>query len=118
LKQNLQSRGYDHLVGHHFFQKVDRLAGANTPIFALDTLATVDYPLLQVNVKTSTPATAGSVEGSVPWLRLQDTMGLSKGQIDTVYRVETAGGSAPTTCQGRLNTKFEVLYAAQCKCLL
>jgi hypothetical protein len=118
LKQNLQSRGYDHLVGHHFFQKVDRLAGANTPIFALDTLATVDYPLLQVNVKTSTPATADSVEGSVPWLRLQDTMGLSKGQIDTVYRVETAGGSAPTTCQGRLNTKFEVMYAAQCKCLL
>jgi hypothetical protein len=115
LKQNLKSRGYDHLVGHHFFQKIERLLSANTPIFALDQLATVDYPLLQVNNKTTTPAPAGSAEGSVPWLRLQDTMGLSKGQIDTVYRVETAGGSAPATCQGRLNSRSEVLYAAQCK---
>jgi hypothetical protein len=53
-------------------------------------------------------------EGAVKWLYLKDTKGISKGGIDTVYRLETAGGMAPSTCEKQKST-FEVKYAAQCK---
>jgi hypothetical protein len=53
-------------------------------------------------------------EGTVKWLYLRDTKGLSKGGIDTVYRLETAGGAAPATCEG-MPERFEVRYAAQCE---
>jgi hypothetical protein len=48
------------------------------------------------------------------WLLLKDTKGLSQGSIDTVYRLETAGGNKPTTCKGQ-KSSFEVKYSAQCK---
>jgi hypothetical protein len=50
----------------------------------------------------------------VPWLHLADGQNLSRGGIDTVYRVETAGGKAPETCTGQ-DATFTVPYAAQCK---
>lgn len=53
-------------------------------------------------------------EGAVPWLYLKDNVGISKGGIDTVYRLETAGGSAPASCKGSAPA-FQVAYAAQCK---
>jgi hypothetical protein len=53
-------------------------------------------------------------EGAVPWLYLADRKGLSTGGVDTVYRLETAGGKAPAMCKG-LPPSFEVPYAAQCK---
>lgn len=50
-------------------------------------------------------------EGAVPWLKL--TAQDPKGQIlQEVYRVNTAGGSPPTSCQGMAAT-FEVQYAAE-----
>ena len=51
---------------------------------------------------------------AIKWLYLRDTRGLSQGGINTVYRVETAGGNKPATCQGMPAT-FEVKYAAQCE---
>ena len=53
-------------------------------------------------------------EGAVKWLYLTDTAvpALSHGGVNTVYRLETAGGDKPITCQGQ-KEYFEVPYAAQ-----
>lgn len=109
--QNLQSLGYDHLIGHHYFS-------AGSPVFALDKLAITPFPLTVVGKlaetdapKTSCPGSAA--EGAIKWLLLKDTKGLSQGGIDTVYRLETAGGNKPATCKGQ-KAAFEVKYAAQC----
>lgn len=116
LEWNLESQGYNNRVGTHMFKSVN---GANTPTFALDQLALSPYPMAQVGKlnETAAPASACpglSGEGTVKWLYLKDTKGLSLGGIDTVYRLETAGGSPPATCKGK-PASFEVKYAAQCK---
>ncbi|KAH6621940.1 hypothetical protein C7974DRAFT_456725, partial [Boeremia exigua] len=110
--QNLQSLGYSHLIGHHFF------AGAS-PVFALDQLAS-PYPFTALGKVAETDAPAASCpgtkgEGAIKWLLLKDAKGLSRGGIDTVYRIETAGGNKPATCTGKGGKAFEVAYSAQCK---
>ena len=50
-------------------------------------------------------------EGAVDWLLLVDA-GNSVGGINRVYRVETAGGMAPTTCEG-VTGPITVPYAAE-----
>lgn len=107
--QNLQSLGYEHMIGHHFF------AGA-APTFALDQLSS-PYPETVLGKLAETDAPTSScpgndAEGAIKWLYLKDTKGLSRGGIDTVYRIETAGGNKPATCKGRKKT-FEVKYSAQ-----
>jgi hypothetical protein len=44
--------------------------------------------------------------------RLVDDKGLSVGGVNTVYRLETAGGKSPETCLGQKEA-FEITYAAQ-----
>ncbi|KAL1597533.1 hypothetical protein SLS59_007230 [Nothophoma quercina] len=111
--QNLQSLGFEHLVGHHFF------SGAS-PVFALDQLSTSPYPLTVLAKLNETDAPGSScpgtnAEGAIKWLLLKDNgKGLSQGGIDTVYRVETAGGNKPATCKGQ-KAAFEVKYSAQCE---
>ncbi|KAH7412333.1 hypothetical protein DE146DRAFT_275877 [Phaeosphaeria sp. MPI-PUGE-AT-0046c] len=114
LDWNLKSQGYNNRVGTHMFKSVN---GANTPTFAFDQLAMSPYPIAQVGKLNDTAAPASacpglSGEGTVRWLLLKDTKGLSVGGIDTVYRLETAGGSPPATCKGK-PASFEVKYAAQ-----
>jgi hypothetical protein len=116
LEWSLNIQGYDEVVGHHFFKRVDDV---NTPIFALDELSKSAYPIAQVGKLKETAAPANAYpglggEGAIKWLYLKDTKGGSKGGIDTVYRLETAGGMAPATCKGQ-KSSFEVRYAAQCK---
>jgi hypothetical protein len=116
---SLRSQGYEHLLGHHFFAKVPALNGANTPTFAFDQLPGDPYPMAQVGKLNQTDAPKWACpglasEGAVPWLYLKDNSGVSKGGVDTVYRLETAGGSAPATCKGSA-AAFQVPYAAQCK---
>ncbi|KZM19016.1 uncharacterized protein EKO05_0010344 [Ascochyta rabiei] len=108
--QNLQSLGFEHLVGHHFF------SGA-APVFALDQLSLSPYPLTVLGKLNETDAPTSScpgtnAEGAIKWLLLKDTKGLSQGGINTVYRIETAGGNKPATCKGR-KAAFEVKYSAQ-----
>jgi hypothetical protein len=110
LAQNLASLGFQNMVGHHFF------TGAS-PVFSLDQLAT-PYPMTLVGKLGETDAPVSScpgtnAEGAIKWLFLQDNKGASKGGINTVYRLETAGGNKPATCKG-LKESFEVKYAAQC----
>ncbi|RAR15474.1 hypothetical protein DDE83_001115 [Stemphylium lycopersici] len=107
--------GYDRVIGHHFFRAAN---GTSTPVFAFDQLSLSPYPIAQVRrangaeaPKTAYPGLQR--EGAVPWLRLVDT-GSSVGGVDTVYRLETAGGKGPGNCQGRKGA-FEVKYAAQSK---
>ncbi|KAH7082529.1 hypothetical protein BKA63DRAFT_395547, partial [Paraphoma chrysanthemicola] len=113
LDWSLKSQGYNNLLGHHFFASVN---GASTPTFALDQLV-APYPMAQVGKLNDTAAPASACpglqgEGTVKWLYLKDTKGLSQGGIDTVYRLETAGGMAPATCKGK-PASFEVKYTAQ-----
>jgi hypothetical protein len=116
LEWSLENQGYNHIVGHHFFNSI---GGVNSPIFALDQLSKTAYPMAQVMKlnDTAAPTTAYAGlqgEGAVKWLYLKDKKGISQGGIDTVYRLETAGGMAPATCKDQTSS-FEVKYAAQCK---
>lgn len=113
VDMSLRSQGYEHLAGHHFFAEVD---GSNTPTFAFDQLS-APFPLTQVAKLNATDAPANACPGrnglpAVQWLYLQHKNGLAEGGINTVYRVETAGGNKPATCQG-MPPSWEVKYAAQ-----
>lgn len=117
LEWNLKSQGYEHVTGHHFFASID---ATSTPVFALDQLQPQPYPLAKVPKLNETDAPSSACPGStglpaIKWLYLKDNKGISQGGINTVYRVETAGGNKPATCKGMKPT-WEVKYAAQCKC--
>ncbi|RYP59913.1 hypothetical protein DL769_008332 [Monosporascus sp. CRB-8-3] len=95
--------------GAHYF------TDATTPFFDLDT------PLAALGEagcakEEATPAPANAPKGldgepAVPWLRLSTVEGATGG-LREVYRVETAGGSPPESCQG-MPAAFEVQYAAE-----
>ena len=111
LTQNLESLGFQNMVGHHFFT-------GSSPVFSLDKLQS-PYPMTLVGKLGEADAPVSScpgtnAEGAIKWLFLKDTKGASLGGIDTVYRLETAGGNKPVTCKGQ-KENFEVKYAAQCK---
>lgn len=111
----LQGQGFQDVVGHHFFANVN---GTSTPTFALDHMV-APYPMTQVAKMGAIDAPAGATPGTnglpaVQWLYLQHKAGVSQGGINTVYRVETAGGNKPATCKG-MPASWEVKYAAQCK---
>ncbi|EMD70231.1 hypothetical protein GGP41_000367 [Bipolaris sorokiniana] len=113
VDMSLQAQGFQNVAGHHFFADV---AGTNTPTFAFDQLS-APYPLCQVAKlgAVDAPKTACSGKNGLPavqWLYLQHKAGIAQGGITTVYRVETAGGNKPATCQGMPPT-WEVKYAAQ-----
>lgn len=64
------------------------------------------------SVNAPPTAAAGPLgEKAVTWLRLRTKDGGAPGGIKEVYRLTTAGGSAPATCEGMPAT-FEVPYAA------
>lgn len=110
LSWYLKLMGYSQLLGHHFFNS-DKI-----PTFALNNVASNPFPQVYGRKngtmdapKNSCPGTKG--EGAVQWLYLIDNGG-SQGGVNTVYRIETAGGSPPATCQG-MKAEFTVPYAAQ-----
>ncbi|KAF1937115.1 hypothetical protein EJ02DRAFT_63782 [Clathrospora elynae] len=113
LDMSLWSQGYEHVTGHHFFSMVE---GNNTPTFSLDKLS-APFPVAQVaklNATDAPQSACPSKDGlpAVQWLYLKDQSRLSRGGIDTVYRVETAGGNKPATCKG-MKPSWEVKYSAQ-----
>lgn len=112
--------------GHHYF------TNTTTPYFNLDSpsLALGHAPCAKNNTEkapaaesaTATTATTATTtvsnvgqdgEAAVPWLKLlaYDTAATT-GNLREVYRMQTAGGSAPATCDGQAAV-FEVQYAAQ-----
>ncbi|KAF2475250.1 uncharacterized protein BDR25DRAFT_214008 [Lindgomyces ingoldianus] len=105
----LQMSGYSKVLGNHFFT-------VKIPTFSLSKVQSTPFPLVfgkkngtMDAPSTSCPGTKG--EGAVPWLQLVDNGG-SQGGVNTVYRLETAGGKSPAACTGQKKT-FEVPYAAQ-----
>jgi hypothetical protein len=110
LESFLQFQGYQRVLGDHFFTE-------KTPTFSLNKVPTKPIPVAYVTKggfmdapKMSCPGLNN--EGAVQWLQLIDDNARSQGGINTVYRLETAGGNKPKTCQGMKKT-FEVPYAAQ-----
>jgi Protein of unknown function (DUF3455) len=89
-------------LGQHYFDKGNPtfdLSAANAKIVARKVAS------------VPAPAHAGCNQSAVPWLELA-ALDSSYGGITEVYRVETAGGSPPATCE-RSTTAFEVPYAAE-----
>lgn len=95
-------------IGQHFF--------TSTPSPEFDLTAVSCRLVAKKLANVAAPANACSGPnnaGAVDWLELGDSgAGLSFGGINYVYRVETAGGKAPTTCAGNSGV-FTVPYAAE-----
>ncbi|KAG5981152.1 hypothetical protein E4U55_003239 [Claviceps digitariae] len=94
--------------GLHYF------TDASTPHFDLDTpREAIGQVACAKNSSSNAPATAavGQLgEKAVSWLRLTTKSGTT-GDIKHVYRVDTAGGSPPATCED-MPSDFQVEYAA------
>lgn len=109
--QSILSPSYLSISGHHFF------ANTTTPDFNLNT-TTMDLGFATCSKNNTVTAPAGSPlgqggvgNGSVAWLKLLTHTGTT-GNLQEIYRVNTAGGSPPTTCAG-MPAAFEVQYASQ-----
>ncbi|KAI9844435.1 MAG: hypothetical protein M1838_002193 [Thelocarpon superellum] len=91
-------------IGHHYFDST------GAPNFDLGSIGHL-IAAKQADIPAPAGAAAGpSGSGAVDWLELGDK-GTSTG-LKEVYRVETAGGKAPTSCTGQ-PTDIYVQYAAQ-----
>ncbi|OJI96929.1 hypothetical protein ASPVEDRAFT_49018 [Aspergillus versicolor CBS 583.65] len=93
------------LIGHHFFE-------GSVPVFNLDT-PTRQLGIAKVKKESDLDAPSSAVKGkngAVKWLLLSATNG-TVGSYASVYRVDTAGGGAPKTCEG-MPESFTVQYAA------
>ncbi|KAK3359377.1 hypothetical protein B0T25DRAFT_96193 [Lasiosphaeria hispida] len=96
--------------GSHFF------TNATTPFFNLDVTPDLKLGEAPCSRDAGSPAPTDAPRGqqgeiAVPWLKLKARAGAT-GSLQEVYRVETAGGSAPATCKGA-PASFEVQYATQ-----
>jgi len=97
--------------GAHWFTE------GGIPFFDLDTTA-AKIGTIPCKKDASAPAPAdaskgqgGKGNGAVPWLKLSAKDGAT-GNLQEVYRLNTAGGAAPATCAGMPAT-FEIQYAAE-----
>jgi len=99
------------ISGHHFF------ANMTTPLFNLDsTAAQLGVVPCSKNNTVTAPANSPKGQdnqgfGSVAWLKLLARDGAT-GNLQEVYRVNTAGGNPPATCAGMPAT-FEVQYSSE-----
>lgn len=97
-------------AGEHFF---DQMSGSQTPNFDIKEAGM----FLSVKKSAGCKAPADSYTGqnglgTVDWLYLIDNgLGRSKG-LSSVYRVQTAGGVAPKTCD-KAGSVLQVPYAAE-----
>ena len=95
--------------GDHYF------TDNTTPFFNLDSpLQKLGAAACTKNASVPAPQDAAKGpkgEAAVPWLKLLTTPG-STGELQEVYRLNTAGGSAPASCVGQ-PAAFQVEYSAQ-----
>jgi hypothetical protein len=99
------SRSFPQL-GVHFFNS------AGTPTFDLTQSNTGLLACSKIgDIAAPAGATRGAY-GAVDWLQLSATVGGPSQKLGEVYRVYTAGGKAPATCDG-MAAAFEIQYAAQ-----
>ncbi|KAF7879321.1 hypothetical protein EAF04_000517 [Stromatinia cepivora] len=100
------------MSGHHFF------TNSSTPFFDLNTknwqlgrggFAKTDGLAAPVDASVGQN---NKGYGAVAWLKLTARDGAT-GDLQEVYRVNTAGGNPPTTCKDNLGSSFDVQYAAE-----
>lgn len=94
------------LLGHHFFQE-------SIPVFNLDTTEDHQKGIAFTKVQKKVDAPSGSEQGdngAVEWLYLSTIDG-TEGNFKSVYRVNTAGGAPPETCENA-PSEITVQYAA------
>ncbi|KAF2119392.1 hypothetical protein BDV96DRAFT_642417 [Lophiotrema nucula] len=106
----LMMQGYQRVLGEHFFTQT-------TPTFSLYKVTPLPFPVAFVTKDDvmDAPKTACPGQDGLPaiqWVKLSDKDGRSQGGVNTVYRLETAGGNKPATCKGQ-KAHWEVPYAAQ-----
>lgn len=97
------------ISGHHYF------SNPTTPTFNMDTTASMQLgfaPCMKNNTEAAPASAPKGQQGekAVAWLKLITKD--ATGGLEEVYRVNTAGGSAPATCAGMAST-FEVQYSAE-----
>jgi len=93
-------------VGFHFFSNL------TTPVFNFQSSKNGGLFVGQKIQSVSAPPTASpGKNGAVDWLKIKAINGTTNGYI-AAYRVVTAGGKPPATCEG-LERNFEVPYAAE-----
>ena len=107
------------MSGHHFFTDI------TTPTFNLnvDDEKSLGIVFSKKNGTVTAPSDAGlGLDGSkaVPWLYLKasaspdgDDPSGNSGGVKEIYRVNTAGGSAPLTCADHLGQSFSQQYSAE-----
>jgi hypothetical protein len=99
------------VIGHHFFST------PTTPVFDLKAAnaqfgEVFGVKAAEENAPSGAPKGQAQVNfGAVPWLKLTAGTG-STGDVMAVYRVNTAGGNPPKTCEG-MPSLFTVEYAAE-----
>lgn len=102
------------LTGHHYF------ATTTTPVFNLnvspDPAEKIGNVVGRKVANSTAPANAvkgpnGVGNGAVPWLYLSAT-NETQGNVKAVYRINTAGGSPPKTCENS-SAEFSVQYATE-----
>lgn len=95
------------LSGRHFF------LNSTTPAFDLSSPNPMqDLGFVVAKKVASSDAPKGLMRnGAVPWVYLEST-NATVGSILRVYRINTAGGCPPTTCEGE-PAVIEVEYAAE-----
>lgn len=112
------------LVGHHYFSSngtptfdLTQL-GPNTASIASVSSAGTNFGVakFKAHANSTAPADApkgenGVGDGAVPWLLLDATYGTT-GDVVAVYRINTAGGKAPDTCESS-PAVFSVQYATE-----
>jgi len=114
------------LVGHHYFSSngtptfdLTQVKSVGTASIGNANVAVADSGLgvarVKVNSNSTAPADApkgenGVGDGAVTWLLLDSTYG-TQGDVKGVYRLTTAGGKAPATCESS-PAMFSVQYAA------
>ena len=99
------------ISGHHFFSNL------TTPFFNLDSTS-LDLGVVPCSKNNTVSAPTGAPKGqdntgfgAVAWLKLLARDGAT-GNLEEVYRVNTAGGNPPPACAGQAAT-FEIQYAAE-----
>ena len=88
-------------IGNHFF------ADLTTPDFDISGLG-------NTKMRKVEEVAAPNLGADIKWLRLQAQTSDSTSQIKYIYRLNTAGGLAPTSCEGRAEGEVvTVRYQAQ-----
>jgi hypothetical protein len=95
------------IIGHHFFNS------EGMPVFSLSAVHKIMFAERIDSIPAPSSASKGPAgTGAIAWLDLSVAPNpLNRGGLNQVYRVETAGGSAPATCAS--TRVISVQYAAE-----